>query len=85
MKNPLRDLTINYTPANDSPGDFLKVDTSDPTLNLGASGDMRRFEITEAMWIETTANSVTTWNAQIAIPTDDDDDDETSGYHNCDS
>ena len=78
-ENPLRNLTINYTPENDSPGDFLKVETSDPTLNLGASGDMRRFEIAKAMWIETTVNSVTTWNAQISIPTDNDDDDELQG------
>ena len=31
------------------------------------------------MWTETTANSVTTWNAQISVPTDDDNDDELQG------
>ena len=64
-KEPKRDLSINYTPENNTGGDYLKVDSED----LKSSGIMRTVTIANNMFTPEPTLNPTLWTAEITIPT----------------
>ena len=64
-KEPKRDLSINYTPENNTEGNYLKVDLED----LKSSGVMRTVTIANNMFTPEPTLNPTLWTAEITIPT----------------
>ena len=72
-EDPKRDLTINFTPENNTGGDYLKVDTSTVPHPLPASDQMRSVNITEEMFTPDDVQNPTMWTAPLTIETRDPD------------
>ena len=73
-EDPKRDLTINFTPENNTGGDYLKIDTSTVPHPLPISGQARAVTIAEAMFTPNDVQNPTMWTAPLTIETRTSDD-----------